>query len=1016
MLTAEFEECGILLQSAHPYGEEEEKSYTYEGSADSIVLYFSSDSMIESGDELIIYDEQGNAQHYLSGYLGDQGYRVSGKTAKLRIIGSQGGAFGYALAKVKPMWHDFSPWYTNQDPTCDKEGYQVRWCYHCYEEEERVVPALGHSFGVWQEDADGTVFKECCRCNGRELFDGDAGQLGIVNMTVVDGVTMEPIPDAVITAYDESNNESVWYTDETGTASQMLNKGVNNLVIFADGYGMRNVSVTVNAGVTNMPVVGLTKRPPLECELVAKVMDMEEIKAAGIDVTDPANSHVYKYKITIGFTERTIYFNKDGKYIKRDKDGLHTKDDRTGETVSIHPVNDKYYLVIYGQAKWLKEMFDVELVAMNTSNTDRIENLVAELTIPDGLSLAAMNAVPQSDVQNLGDLAGGEKRSVHWYVRGDRAGEYHLSAKLTGTTMPFGEQFGYEYTTQEPIKVYAGNALRMNIVVPSVAIYGEDYPVRIEIENVSDRSVYNLSNSVDKVLQTKFLAVDAEGCEKYFEENALGYVAVDELKPGEKIVAELKSNILFQSNVIKDKIATLADRLREETDVYAIFNAFKTSLDLLNDNYDILDQASGNVTRAKEHLSGEALGEAEKLELVLEECKHLVKSESSSRAMYFINRLKMENTMEELVNLSKDANFYTVWSKERMNQLSVQLNGLKSEAQNPENCRDFDIYEDVKKVIKAVPVTFWFKDLFVSTMEGSTTEIPYSVQVLRTDREDIQVTNISNYYYNLLTGAIDRLSQPWYTEIMGEVRDREGVALAQESIKMDLEKTLSFAVTDVSGDTRFHAWVEGENGKRFSVSSSAEDAETTEGGVTFTGPAYLSVRATEAGRGTLYVEKISEAAVMTRNANRFAFAIEAVEPHLCGSEDWVEMVTPYDGLDGYDAKYCNVCRNLLSLRTRTAEDDCKSGGYRITEEVVTEEEYSCKLVFDEGVSARSAVAVVVLEDERGVMQAIGKDDIKIKPSTTVAVKIPLKSKGTLQPRLLLWDNFAKLRPIGQVTR
>ena len=1014
LLTAEFEECGILLQSAHPYGEEELKTYTYEGSADSITLYFSSDSMIAPGDELVIYDEQDRAQHYLTGYLGNMGYTIPGKTAKLQIIGSEGGEFGYALAKAVPMWHRFTEWDSYVEPTCVEEGVEYRWCRNCYEEEERTVPPLGHSFGVWQEDTDGTVYKECSRCQSREIFEGDTGNLGVVNITVVDGVTMKPIPDATITAYDENNNESIWYTDEAGVASQLLNQGVNNLVIFAEDYGMRNISISVKGGVTNLPVVGLTKRPPLECELVAKIMDMEEIKAAGIDVTDPLNSQVYKYRIDIGFGESIIYFNKEGHYIERGGDRLVFRNEN-GETATIHPVNNTYFLVIYGQAKWLKEMFDVELVAVNTSATDRIENLVAELDIPAGMSLAAMNTLPQSDVQNLGSLASGEKKSVHWYVRGDEAGEYFLSAKLTGTMMPFGEQFGYEYTTKEPVKVYAGEALKMNIVVPSAAVYGEDYTVRIEIENVSDRSVYNLSNSIDKVLETKFLTIGQDGYEKYFEENALGYVAVDELKPGEKIVAELKANILFQSNVIKDKISTLADRLREETDVLAIFNGFKAALDLMNDNYDVLDKASGNVQRGKEFLTGEELEAAEELEQILEECKDLVKSGSSSRAMYFINRLKQENTLEELTTLSKDANFYTVWTEARIGQLSAELDALKREAQNPENCGDYDIYEDVKKIVKAVPVTFWFKDLFVSTLEGSTTEITYSVQLLPTDRNDIQITNISNYYYNLLTGAIDRLCQPWYIEIMGEARDMEGVLAANEIIRTDVDKTLTFAVTDVSGDTRFHAWVEGEDGKTFSVSSSAEGTETTEGGILFTGPSYLSVKASEAGKGTLYVEPVSDVAVFSARANRYSFPIEAVAAHRCGSEEWVALVTSYDDQDGYEAKYCDVCKNLLEVRTASATDACASGGYRIVDEIITDEEYQCKLVFDAEIPARSGMAILVLEDTNGVMAGIGKDDIKIKPSSTVQVKIPIKNADKFQPRLLLWDNLSKLRPVGTLS-
>ncbi len=415
---------------------------------------------------------------------------------------------------------------------------------------------------------------------------------------------------------------------------------------------------------------------------------------------------------------------------------------------------------------------------------------------------------------------------------------------------------------------------------------------------------------------------------------------------------------------------------------------------------------------AGEYLDMELLA-AEELEMVLAECRELVKSGSSSRAMYFINRLKQEDTMDELVTLSKDANFYTVWDAARIQELSEEMGGLLAEARNPENCRDYDIYGDIKKVIKAVPVNFWFKDLFVTTLEGSTTSIPYTVTMIPSEERYASVSNISNYYYNLLTGAIDRLSQPWYTEIMGEIRDPEGVAAANEIIKTDIDKTLTFAVTDVSGDTRFRAWVEGEEGKTFSVSSTAEGAETTEGGVNFTGPAYLLINATDVGRGTLYVEKVSDVATFSADTNRYSFAIEAVAPHDCGSDCWIEIVTPYGDNDGYEAKYCDVCQTLMGMRTMDATS-CSSGSYRITEEVVTAEEYRCKLVFDGEIQARSAMAIVMLKDENGVLVNLGKDEIKIKPSTAVEVKVPLKNERNLQPTLFLWDDFAKLRPVGRL--
>lgn len=1012
---AKFEEKDILCQSEHPYNSQGVLEYNYEymGNADSIMLVFSSDTYLSAGDRLYIYNENEDGTWYSTDELFSEGIVVTGRKVKFVIDSyGEGEAFGFALVDIIPMWHDFTDWYQYIDPTCTEEGEEYRYCHNCDKYEEREVSALGHSYGAWEEAPDGTIFRECVRCPEREVFDGDLSNCGIVNINVVDAVTMKPLENVTLTAYDENGNETVWNTNRDGVASQMLNKGINNLVVFLNGYIMRNISLDVTAGVTDVPVIGLTQKPAVECKLEATIMDMEEIKAAGIDTSDPLNSQVYKYKIDLGFGEpKDVYFNKEGGYIHRDGN-LVVINEATGDSATIHPVNDRYFLVIYGQSKWLKEMFDVELIAFNTSKTDTVENLVAELKIPDGMSLAAMNREPQSDVQRMGSLASGESKSVHWYVRGDKEGEYNLSAKLTGTLMPFGEQFGYEYTTDEPVKVYAGSALQMNLVVPAVATYGEDYIVRIEIENVSDRSVYNLSNSIDKVLQSKFLSVDKDGYEKYFEENAVGYIAVDELKPGEKIVAEIKSNILFESDVIKDKIGTLANRLQSETDVLAIFNSYKATLDLLNDNYDIIYNALGNVTKSKEYLSEEQLSFVKALEEVLTSCEKLVKTDSSSRAMYFINRLKQENTLEELTKLSKDANYYIVWSNERINKLCEEINALYEEAKDPENCADYDIYEDIKKTLRIFPVDFWLRDIFVSKLEGSTTEIPYKVTVIPSEERYTGVTNISNYYYNILSRAIETINQPWYAEIMGEIRDKEGAYDAFELIKADRGENVIFEVTDVTGDTRFNAWVEGESGVTFEISSTAENVEVTEGGITFTGPAYLFVTSTSTGKGTLHIEEVSDIATFSAEKKEYTFDIAAGEEHNCTAEKWTEIVTAYDDNDGYYAKYCDICGELIDMKTVKATNDCSAGSYEVTNEKLTDTGYSCTLTFDEETPARSAVAVVIMQDENGKAVCTGTDAIKIKPNSTVQVEIPLKNAENLKPKVLLWDSLARLRPVG----
>lgn len=48
-----------------------------------------------------------------------------------------------------------------------------------------------------------------------------------------------------------------------------------------------------------------------------------------------------------------------------------------GTTATVYPISEKFYMIIQGEAKWLKEMFDVQLLVINNSNTDIMENVVS---------------------------------------------------------------------------------------------------------------------------------------------------------------------------------------------------------------------------------------------------------------------------------------------------------------------------------------------------------------------------------------------------------------------------------------------------------------------------------------------------------------------------------------------------------------------------------------------------------------------------------------------------------------
>ena len=185
----------------------------------------------------------------------------------------------------------------------------------------------------------------------------------------------------------------------------------------------------------------------------------------------------------------------------------------------IHQITEQYYLIIYGEVSWLKEMFEVELLVLNNSGLDPIKDCTAYLTLPEGLSLATMVEGQQSMVQTVDQIPTGGQHSFRWYIRGDVAGAYNIGATLTGMLGEL-ESFSYCYETKDPIQVLAGNALKLTFKIPDVAYKTEPYVVTVELENVSDKVLYNVDHMITGWEQGK-VRIYEDGKEEIVEVTAM---------------------------------------------------------------------------------------------------------------------------------------------------------------------------------------------------------------------------------------------------------------------------------------------------------------------------------------------------------------------------------------------------------------------------------------------------------------------------------------------------------------
>lgn len=312
---------------------------------------------------------------------------------------------------------------------------------------------------------------------------------GRVNFTVKDSKTGDVIPGADVSVYQDGALKLSGTADAQGKILLGLEDGSYSLVARADGYQMRSIpGVTISEDRLEFTIY-MNTEDILQVETTVKEMTYDEIVAAGIDPAAAGNQHVYECTVILDFVPI--------KYICAGDQVLQSEPVQVGDHI-VYPAARDIFLIIPTRTTWLKEMFDVQLLVTNSSTFEDVENCVANLTLPNGLSLAEMSDGIQSVTASLGTITPGGSASHHWYVRGDAEGDYTISGDVTGTRVGGGlsEDIAVGFTTQDPISVLAGSAMKLTIEAERAATIGEPYNMRFTLQNVSNKSLYNVNFDV----------------------------------------------------------------------------------------------------------------------------------------------------------------------------------------------------------------------------------------------------------------------------------------------------------------------------------------------------------------------------------------------------------------------------------------------------------------------------------------------------------------------------------------
>lgn len=384
-------------------------------------------------------------------------------------------------------------------------------------------------------------------------------------LTICDAVSLNPVDGAQVTVANDTVSEERTVPDD-GVLTCIVPNGSYNVTVSADGYIVRTVTIEADGGISEH-TIGISTGSIMTGSLTSEDMTLEEIIAAGIDTTAEENQHCVRIKAVLTFTAGIEIYeipywlikNANGEVVQTSGDNSDGRNPFTvisggngfqNLSIGVFPITENFVLVVYGEAHWLKEMYKVELIVNNRSNTDTLEQVTAELELPEGLSLAEMTYGSQKQEQELGSIGYSDSANAAWYVRGDKEGEYNLTVDVAAVTMPYGEFLRETYTTSAPIKVYAGSALHLTITADDVVSRGEDYTVKFRLENVSDKSIYNFSFGITGSEQYKVIGFGNNEAWLSIDNTEYGEDwsrMVKELAPGGYVEMELSTTIWFNS-------------------------------------------------------------------------------------------------------------------------------------------------------------------------------------------------------------------------------------------------------------------------------------------------------------------------------------------------------------------------------------------------------------------------------------------------------------------------------------
>lgn len=314
----------------------------------------------------------------------------------------------------------------------------------------------------------------------------ERASLGNVTVTVLNDSGV-PVSNTPVYFDMDSDNAVIKYTNALGMVSFTATADTYTIGAYMDGYLPVTKQVILSGGATRPVELIMVEQPIVTGEFEVKQMTLAEIIAAGIDTTSPANQHCVSVTAQVSYGEKKVDLNfvrnESGNVVQGTNtatiddrqftaivipdmgfhssgDGNGSSDDGGGGGAHLPPKSDIVVILETPvTASFLKEFFHVKLHVLNQATEEFIlvDNSI-ELSIPDGMTL--MSESQNTKYEWKDSICGQQEWTLSWILRGDREGDYVISADYAGTLSGFDAEV--KATFESPsIHVYGTSAVNL---------------------------------------------------------------------------------------------------------------------------------------------------------------------------------------------------------------------------------------------------------------------------------------------------------------------------------------------------------------------------------------------------------------------------------------------------------------------------------------------------------------------------------------------------------------------------